>query len=115
MFSDTRHRMEPWFIVTEGVGVRGFSWHLVSRSQDAAGYPTGHRTAKNGSSPKHQQCRSQETPGREEGRAVGDMAREVNADQVVFGTREADLEILMESFSELLVQEWGGNSARNRE
>lgn len=39
------------------------------------------------------------------------MAEEVNADQVVFGTREADSEILMESLSELLVREWGEDSA----
>lgn len=45
------------------------------------------------------------------GRAVGEMAGEVNADQVVFGTREADSEILMESLSELLVREWGEDSA----
>lgn len=44
--SDSWHRLPTFFLVTtKGERVQGCHWHLVTGSQDAAEYPTVHRTA----------------------------------------------------------------------
>lgn len=93
-FPDTWHRLEPrrgWGC-RAALGIRREEAKtLLTISQCTEELPT----AENCSSPKHQQCGGQETLGREGERQ--EMAGEVNAGQVVFGTREADSEILMKS------------------
>lgn len=70
----------------------------MNRSQDIADYPTVHRTAPYNKELFGIIANSVEVkkPWRERETVVGELAREVNGNQVFWGTREADLEILME-------------------
>ena len=72
----------------------------MTRNQDVADYPTVHRTAPYNKELFGTIANSAEIkkPWRERETVVGELAREVNANQVFWGTREADLEIPMEKY-----------------
>lgn len=75
----------------------------MNRNQDVSDYPTEHRTAPYNKELFGTIANSAEVkkPWRERETVVGKLAREVNANQVFWGTREADSEILMERYTRI--------------